>query len=54
MTTALYHLRAVELGLSMNELSRMSMGMLTDLYVERRNDGEQYDLIATQDDFDRF
>lgn len=54
MTTGLYQLRAAELGLSAQDLSEISMGMLVDMYIERGNDGCDYDVIATQDDFDRF
>lgn len=55
MTTALLHLRAVQLGISMRDLELITIGMLNDMYAESINDSEgSYAQLATQDDFDRF
>ncbi len=54
MTTALLLLRAAQLGISMTDLGRISVGMLLDMYTEALNDQEDYPVLATQEDFDRF
>ena len=54
MNTALFLLRAAQLGLTMADLDTMTMGMVMDLYTEALNDGEDYMTLATQEDFDRF
>ncbi len=47
-------LRCVEFGLSHNDLADMTIGMVYDMMIERENDREKYNLLATQDDFDNF
>ena len=42
------------MGLSMDDLDRMTPGMVLDMYAERANDEVTYDRIATQEDFDKF
>ena len=54
MTTPLFLLRCIQLGLSMTDLDKLSIGLINDMYVESRNDEYKYDEIATQEDFDRF
>ena len=54
MTTPLFLLRCVQLGLSMADLDMLSIGLINDMYAESRNDEHKYDEIATQEDFDRF
>lgn len=54
MSTALYLLRCVELGLSMDDLSSLTMGMVFDMWTERGNDDVEYPYLATQEDFDAF
>lgn len=54
MTTALFLLRCVEVGLSMSDLDDLSVGMVNDMFVEKSNDNYEWKEIATQDDFDRF
>ena len=54
MITPLFLLRCVQLGLSMTDLDKLSIGLINDMYVESRNDEYKYDEIATQEDFDRF
>lgn len=55
MTTALFMLRAAQLGISVSDLDLLSIGMVQDMYVEMANDeAGGYARIATQDDFDKF
>lgn len=53
-TTGLYMLRCFELGLSLEDLNVLEYGSIQDMLIERGNDGENYQQLATQDDFDRF
>ena len=54
MTTPLFLLRCVQLGLSMADLELLSIGLINDMYAEGRNDDCKYATLATQEDFDRF
>ena len=54
MTTPLFLLHCVQLGLSMNDLAQVSIGLINDMYSESRNDDYKYADLATQEDFDRF
>lgn len=54
MTTPLFLLRCVQLGLSMADLEMLSIGLINDMYSESRNDDYKYSELATQEDFDRF
>lgn len=54
MTTALYLLRSVQLGLSIAELDFLEYGQVIDMLTEAANDGYEYKQVATQDDLDRF
>lgn len=54
MTTPLFLLRCVQLGLSMTDLELLSVGLINDMYAESRNDDCKYAQLATQEDFDRF
>ena len=55
MTTPLFLLRCVQLGLSIRDLDLLTIGMVTDMYAESRNDEYKgYSTLATQDDMDRF
>ena len=55
MTTALYLLRCVELGLSIADLELLEIGMVWDMFTESNNDGwDGWAYKATQADFDRF
>ena len=47
-------LRCMELGLRPSDLCLLDYGMVTDMLIERGNDSEKYQQIATQADFDRF
>ena len=54
MSTPLFLLRCVQLGLSLSELDMLSIGMVNDMYAESGNDNYKYKEIATQADFDNF
>ena len=55
MTTPLFLLRCIQLGLSMADLEMLSIGLINDMYAESRNDDYKgYKQLATQADFDRF
>lgn len=54
MTTALLVLRAIQIGLSLDDLDSLEYGFIMDLITESGNDGETYQQLATQDDMDRF
>lgn len=57
MTTPLFLLRCVQLGISIRDLDLLTIGMVNDMYVESGNDQDadkNYSVIATQADFDRF
>lgn len=54
MSTALFLLRCTEVGLSMNDLDELSVGMVNDMFVEKSNDNYDWKEIASQEDFDRF
>ena len=54
MTTALYLLRCVQLGLSVADLELLEIGMVFDLFTEAANDDCDWAYQATQTDFDRF
>lgn len=54
MTTPLFLLRCVQLGLSMADFDMLSIGPINDMYAENRNDDCKYAELATQEDFDRF
>lgn len=54
MSTALFLLRAVQLGISASDLELFTIGMVMDMCTEALNDQEDYCVLATQDDFDRF
>ncbi|MDD7637502.1 MAG: hypothetical protein PUJ55_11275 [Clostridiales bacterium] len=57
MTTPLFLLRCVQLGISIRDLDLLTIGMVNDMYVESGNDQDadkNYRVIATQADFDCF
>lgn len=54
MNTALFLLRCAEIGLSMEDLDDLSVGMVNDMFTEKANDGYDWKEVATQDDMDRF
>lgn len=54
MTTPLFLLRCVQLGLSMADLDLLSIGLVNDMFTERENDDVKYDYRATQNDMNSF
>lgn len=53
MNTPLYLLRCSEIGLSMQDLEYLSIGLISDMFTERDNDDYEYPYIATQEDIDK-
>lgn len=54
MNTAVYLLRAAQLGLSMMDLENLEEGMVVDMMTESANDTAEYKEMASQEDMDRF
>lgn len=54
MTTALFLLRAIQIGLTQDDLDTLTTGTVFDIMTEQQNDDYNYRPVATQDDFDRF
>ena len=59
MTTPLFLLRCLEIGLSMADLNLLTIGMILDIWTEKGNDGVKYGAgntvrEAEQADFDKF
>lgn len=55
MTTPLFLLRCVQLGISIRDLDLLTIGLVNDMYAENGNDDYKgYKELATQSDFDRF
>ena len=54
MTTPLFLLRCVQLGISIADLDLLTIGLVNDMFTERQNDGYSYKELASQSDFDRF
>lgn len=54
MTTPLFLLRCVQLGISIRDLDLLTIGMVNDMYAESRNDDYKYATVATQSDYDNF
>ena len=46
-------LRCLQLGLSPADLEELEFGMVVDMLIEAGNDGETWEQLATQEDFDR-
>jgi hypothetical protein len=62
MTTALFHLRCLEIGLPIRDLDLLTIGMVIDIWTESNNDrairamekGGDSVREATQEDFNNF
>ena len=60
MTTPLFLLRCVEVGISIRDLDLLTIGMVLDIWTEKANDSIKYKAAggtvreATQKDFDVF
>ena len=54
MTTALFLLRAFQIGMKLDDLDELEAGTVFDIMTESVNDDFKYKQVASQDDFDRF
>ena len=53
MTTALFMLRCIELGLSISDLDLLTVGSVNDMFNEKSRDSIEWREEATQADMDR-
>ena len=54
MTTPLFLLRCVQIGLSLSELDLLTIGVVHDMFTDKDNDECDYDVLEHQRDFDAF
>ncbi len=54
MTTPLFLLRCVEIGISIADLDLLTIGLVLDIWTEKSNDSAKYARLASQDDMNRF
>ena len=54
MTTPLFLLRCVQIGLSIRDLALLTIGMVNDMYAGSGNDDFKYRELASQEDMDNF
>lgn len=54
MSTPLFLLRCVEVGIGIRDLELLSIGIVLDIWTEKANDSVKYSKVAGQDEFDRF
>jgi len=55
LTTPLFLLRCMEVGISIPDLDLLTIGLVLDIWTEKGNDSTgSYSVLATQSDFDRF
>lgn len=54
MTTALFMLRCIQLGVAIRDLDLITIGFVHDMYAESGNDDCDYDVVATQSHYDNF
>ena len=54
MTTPLFLLRCVQMGISIRDLDLLTVGMVNDMYAESGNDEYNYPCVASQEDMDAF
>ena len=54
MTTPLFLLRCLQVGLSLRDLDLLTVGMVNYIFAEQLNDDCKYATLATQEDMDRF
>ena len=54
MTVALFMLRCVQLGIAINDLELLTIGLVNDMFAENANDDYKYKAVAQQGDFDKF
>lgn len=46
MTTPLFLLRCLEIGISIGDLDYLTIGMVMDIWTEKANDSVKYDNLA--------
>ncbi len=54
MTTALFMLRCVQLGISIADLDLLTIGSINDMFIESKRDSYEWAEHASQSDMDRF
>ncbi len=54
MTTPLFLLRCVQVGLSIRDLDLLTIGLVNDMFTESQNDDYPYKQLASQHDMDVF
>lgn len=54
MTTPLFMLRCLQVGLKLDDLDKLDIGLVNDMFVEMANDHAEWAIKATQSDIDRF
>lgn len=54
MTTVLFLLRSVEIGISIRDVDLLIIGKVLDMWNEKANDDVKYQKVAGQSEFDRF
>ena len=54
MTTPLFLLRCVEVGISIQDLDLLTIGIVLDMWTEKANDDMKCEQVAQQEDFDKF
>ena len=54
MTTALFMLRCVQIGLSIRDLDLLTIGMVNEMFIESRNDEYKWPEIGDQQAMDLF
>lgn len=50
----MFLLRAVQMGLTLDDLDSMEYGLVVDMMTESGNDSQTYRTLAEQEDFDKF
>lgn len=54
MTTPLFMLRCLQVGLNIDDLDKLDIGLVNDMFVEKANDYAEWAYKATQDDMNKF
>lgn len=54
MTTPLFLLRCLQVGLSMRDIDLLTVGLVNDIFAEQLNDHCDYTTLATQEDMNQF
>ena len=54
MTTPLFLLRCIQLGISLSELDMLTIGIVNDMFNERERDEYEWVELATEADMEKF